>query len=84
MNIVEIIVFVIGIYLTVGILFAVWFVIFGITKLDESAKATGFAFRIIIIFGIVVFWVLFAKRLLFHETLPTENNAHRRKSLEAK
>jgi len=81
---VEIIVSAIGIYLAIGILFAVWFVIFGITKLDESAKSTGIGFRLIVFFGVAVFWVLLAKRLLFHEILPTENNAHRRKSLEAK
>ncbi len=80
---VEIIVFAIGIYLAVGVVFAVWFVIFGIAKLDESAKSTSIGFRLIIFFGAAVFWVLPAKRLLFHEKLPTENNAHRRKSLEA-
>lgn len=80
----ETIIFAVFVYLAIGILFAVWFVVFGIAKLDESAKATSFGFRLIIFFGAALFWVLLAKRLLLSETIPTENNEHRHKSLEAK
>jgi hypothetical protein len=80
----EFFVYAAGFYLAIGILFAVWFVIFGITKIDDSAKETGFGFRVIVFFGAAIFWVLLAKRLLFREKLPMESNAHRRKSLEAK
>lgn len=80
----EIIVYAAGIYLLLGVLFAVWFVISGITKLDNSAKDTNFGFRFIIFFGAVAFWTLLAWRLAKGEKRPFENNAHREKSLGAK
>lgn len=80
----EIIVYAAGIYLLPGVLFAVWFVISGITKLDDSAKETGFGFRLIIFFGAVAFWILLAWRLAKGDKRPIENNAHRQKSLETK
>lgn len=60
----EIIVYTIGIYLATGILFALYFVIYGVTKLDESAKGTGFFFRVLIFPGCAAFWVLLAWRLM--------------------
>ena len=66
------------IYLAIGVLFAVWFVLFGITKLDDAAKDTGFPLRFIIFFGAVAFWVLLARRLAKGEKRPPEKNAHRR------
>ena len=73
----EIIVYAVGIYLTIGLLFALYFVIFGVTKLDDSAQGTSFSFRFLIFFGAIPFWVLLAWRLLKGEKRPTENNAHR-------
>ena len=73
----EIIVYTVGIYLAIGFLFALYFVIFGITKLDDSAKGTSFGFRFLIFFGAIPFWTLLAWRLLKGEKRPTENNAHR-------
>ncbi len=80
----EIIVYAVGIYLLLGVLFAVWFAISGITKLDDSAKETGFGFRLIIFFGAVALWILLVWRLAKGEKRPIENNAHRQKSLETK
>lgn len=80
----EIIVYAAGIYLAIGFLFALYFVIFGVTQLDESAKGTSFGFRFLIFFGAVAFWVLLAWRLFKGEKRPMEQNAHRQKSLEAK
>ena len=77
----ESIVYAVGIYLAIGILFAVWFVAFGVTKLDDSAKETSVGFRLIIFFGAAAFWILLAWRLLKGEKRPMEKNAHR---LEAK
>lgn len=70
-------------YLAIGFLFAVWFVIFGVDKLDESAKGTSIGFRLIILFGATAFWVLLAWRLFKGETRPIEQNAHRIKSKSA-
>lgn len=80
----EIIVYAAFVYLGLGILFAVWFAAFGVTKLDDSAKETSLGFRFIIFFGAVAFWFLLAWRLAKGEKRPLENNAHRQKSLEAK
>ena len=76
----EIIVYTIFIYLAIGVLFAVWFAARGVTKLDDSAKDTGFGFRFIIFFGAVAFWVLLARRLIKGEKRPAEKTAHRQSS----
>ena len=60
----ETIVYAAFVYLGLGVLFALWFVAFGVTKLDDAAKGTSFGFRFIIFFGAVAFWVLRAWRLL--------------------
>jgi hypothetical protein len=80
----EIIVYSTFIYLSLGFLFALWFAAFGITKLDDAAKGTGFGFRLIIFGGAIPFWILLAWRLLKGQKSPTEQNAHRRKSMEVK
>lgn len=73
----EIIVYTTFVYLAIGVLFALWFVAFGITKFDESAKGTSIVFRLIILFGAIPFWFLLAKRILKGEQHPTEKTAHR-------
>ncbi len=80
----EIIVYTVETYAAIGVLFAIWFVMFGVTKLDDSAKATSLGFRLIVFFGAAAFWVLLAWRIVKGDKRPTENNAHREKSLEAK
>lgn len=59
----EIIVYAAFAYLGTGVLFALWFVAFGVTKLDDAAKETSFGFRFIIFFGAVAFWILLVWRL---------------------
>lgn len=76
----EIIVYAAGIYLLAGVLFAVWFAAFGIAKLDDAAKGTGFGFRFIIFFGAVAFWVLLFWRLAKGAKRPAEKTAHRQSS----
>jgi hypothetical protein len=49
-------------YLILGLLFAIPFVIKGVTKIDEGAKGTGWGFRIIIIPGVVICWPLLLKK----------------------
>ena len=73
----EIIVYSAGIYLAIGVLFAFYFVSYGVTRLDESAKETSIGFRFLIFFGAAAFWVLLAWRLLKGEKRPIEKNAHR-------
>lgn len=73
----EIIVYTFFVYPAIGFLFALWFVAFGITKLDDSAKGTGSGFRLLIFFGAIPFWILLAIRFLKSDKRPTEKNAHR-------
>ncbi len=73
----EIIVYTIFVYLAIGVLFAVWFVMFGVTKLDDSAKETSIGFRLLIFFGVIPFWVLLGWRILNGKKRQMEKNAHR-------
>lgn len=73
----EIIVYSVLAYLAIGFLFAIWFAASGVTRLDDSAKETGFGFRFIIFFGAIPFWGLLAWRVLRGEKRPQEKNAHR-------
>ena len=73
----EIIVYTAGIYFLLGVLFALWFAARGVTKLDESAKGTGFGFRFIIFFGAAALWFLLAWRVAKGEKRPQEKTTHR-------
>jgi hypothetical protein len=77
----EIIVYASFIYLGLGVLFALWFVAFGVEKLDEAARGTGVGFRFIIFFGSVAFWILLAWRIAKGAKRPAEKNAHRQNSV---
>ena len=46
----------IAIYLALGFLFAIPFVIKGVTSIDEGAYGSSWGFRMIIIPGTIVFW----------------------------
>lgn len=67
-------------YLAVGASFAVWFVIFGVSKIDASAAESGLGFRFVIFFGAAVFWIFLAWRLAKHKEGPLEKNADRERS----
>jgi len=59
---VTIILVVVAIYLTIGFVFAIPFVIKGVHKVDEVAHGGSIGFRIIIIPGTMVFWPLLLKK----------------------
>lgn len=73
----EIIVYTVFVYLAIGAVFALWFVVRGITKLDESAKSTSIGFRFLIFWGAVAFWPMLLKRVLSGAKRPVEKTAHR-------
>lgn len=62
MIIVTIILLLAAAYLCAGFLFAVVFVLKGVTKIDEGAIGSGWGFRLIIIPGTIVFWPLLLKK----------------------
>jgi hypothetical protein len=68
-----------GIYLLVGLIFAIPFVLTGVGKIDPHAMHGSWGFRILIIPGTMFFWPLLARRGSkgVHEP-PEENNPHRR------
>lgn len=76
----EIIVYASLIYLGLGVLFAAWFVAFGVAKLDDAARGTSLGFRFIIFFGSAAFWILLAWRIAKGAKRPSERNAHRTES----
>ena len=71
--------FVAGIYLAAGLLFALAFVGSGVRKIDPHAAHVSWGFRVLIIPGTMAFWPLLLRRWIkgAHEP-PEEGNAHRR------
>ena len=59
---VEILLIIVAVYLVVGVLFVIPFLMKGLTKVDEGAQGSTIGFKIIIIPGVIVFWpVLLSK-----------------------
>jgi hypothetical protein len=76
MTLLEIILVFIGIYLAIGVVFALYFVAFHITKFDETAKNSSIFFRVIIFFGATFFWLNLAFQI-FNNKEKIEITAHR-------
>jgi hypothetical protein len=55
---VQIIIIAVSIYLLLGVLFVIPFLTKGITKVDEGAHGGTIGFKIIIIPGVIVFWLV--------------------------
>jgi len=53
---IEIILIMVVVYLALGVLFLIPFLIKGISKVDEGAHGSTIGFKIIIIPGVIVFW----------------------------
>jgi hypothetical protein len=64
MLLVYIILAMVALYLLAGLVFAIPFVIKGVSKIDEGAQGSTWGFRIIIIPGVIVFWPLLLKKWL--------------------
>ena len=59
---VSIILIIVAAYLAAGFVFAIPFILKGVTKIDEGAHGATWGFRIIIIPGTVVFWPFLLKK----------------------
>jgi hypothetical protein len=66
-----------GIYLALGVLFALPFAFWGSGRLDPDARAASVGFRLVILPGAVVLWPLLAGRWVRGGGRPDEHNAHR-------
>ncbi|MEA5467091.1 hypothetical protein [Leptothoe sp. PORK10 BA2] len=65
------------VYWIAGLIFAIFFSLFGVQRTDPAARGLAPLFRLIIIPGVSLFWPLFAVRLVQGRQHPTEKNAHR-------
>jgi hypothetical protein len=62
MIVIEILFVIMGVYVLIGLLFAILFVIKGVDKIDEGAHGGSIGFRLIIIPGVMAFWPLLLKK----------------------
>ncbi len=67
----------IGLYLALGLVFAIAFVIRGARKIDPAAAQGTLGFRLIIMPGAVLLWPWLAKRWRHGGPASEERNAHR-------
>lgn len=51
-------------YLTLGVLFSIYFYVKGSSKIDEGVKGTPWHFKLIIFPGVVLFWTVLMKKLM--------------------
>ena len=56
-HIIQLILYFFSGYLSLGILFSIFFFSIGINKIDEVAVGSSLGFKLIIFPGVVVFWV---------------------------
>lgn len=68
----------VGLYLGLGLVFAVPFLLAGVARIDPRARQAGLGFRLMILPGVAIFWPLLARRWLRLQPPPEEGNAHRR------
>ena len=67
----------VGLYLAVGLLFALIFAFKGVGRIDRSAREPTIGFRLVVIPAAAVFWPLLAQRWRRGTLPPEEHNAHR-------
>jgi hypothetical protein len=66
-----------GIYLGLGLLFAITFVAVGVGRIDPAAADASLGFRLLIVSGVSAFWPLLARRWLSGRLGPPEvHDAH--------
>jgi len=66
-----------GLYVLVGLLFAIGFVLAGVSRVDPVAREGTWGFRMIIVPGVVAVWPLLAARWMSGRPPAAERNAHR-------
>jgi hypothetical protein len=72
------IVYILAVYASLGLVFAVPFVWFGVQRLDSEAQGSRIGFRLLILPGVAAFWPMFVYRLSGRIAKPPmEKNPHR-------
>jgi len=59
---VQILLIIVAIYLACGFVFMIPFIIKGVDVIDEGAHGSSIGFRIIIIPGVIVFWIVLLRK----------------------
>jgi len=77
---VEIFVLIVGVYVAIGLLFALAFVLRGVQRIDPAAKGGTWGFRLIIIPGVMALWPLMARRWAQGSPPPAQRSAHRQRA----
>lgn len=67
----------VGVYLAIGVAFAVAFVTRGVGRIDPAAREGSWGFRLAILPGTAALWPLLARRWARGGAPPEERNAHR-------
>lgn len=67
----------VGLYLAIGIVFALAFVTRGAGRIDPAAREGSWGFRLVILPGTAALWPLLARRWARGGPPPEERNAHR-------
>jgi hypothetical protein len=70
-------VYALGTYAGLGLLFAVPFVFAGVQRVDREAQGAHIAFRLLILPGVAAFWPVFLRRCMRGAGPPEEKNPHR-------
>jgi hypothetical protein len=55
-----------AVYLLAGIVFTIFFQAKGLSKIDEGVHGSSWGFRIIIIPGCIVFWIVLLRKWIKH------------------
>jgi len=64
MNFIALLIDLMFLYFGIGLLFGVWFVIAGASKLDEGVKGTPWHFRLILLPGSILIWSILLFKLM--------------------
>ncbi|HEX5655031.1 MAG TPA: hypothetical protein VFX58_18270 [Chitinophagaceae bacterium] len=72
---VEIILIIVLLYLALGAVFFIPFLLKGIQKVDEGTRGSTIGFKIMIIPGVIVFWPVLLRKWLKHYRL-LKNKIH--------
>lgn len=67
-----------GVYLAIGLLFCIPFVLKGVGKNDPAVKGSTIGFKLIIIPGVVMLWPVLIRRWMSNTGIPPqEKSPHR-------
>ncbi|MEM7480960.1 MAG: hypothetical protein AAF481_07275 [Acidobacteriota bacterium] len=69
-------VWLVSIYALVGLIFAIAFVLRGVSRIDPAADGGSWGFRLVILPGVVAFWPYLAWRWVRGTPPPQESSAH--------